>query len=352
MFDWFNSMSASALGVSTYVDTFVTGTSQSSLAVTIPPANNGDLMVMLVACQLYYTTTVPTGWTLSASNAAFTSNRASLYVYSRIKDGTEGSTVTWGPANSATAIAARIMVIPGGDLVMNSSSTFSVTSTSNIPTTNLGVTVPGSLFFRSISARRTSSTPASPTLGWDADMVGMAEVHSNTSFYVTLGMANKYVPSPEYEPDSTSAITPASQYASISFSVSPKVPKTLTFTQKVTLKANQTNSINVETQLLGWNSGATGTVPVNEGLLIQGNGPVTLVGTITRGTFSGTGTAIFKIDGIEIYRVAFTNSAATVAANTTLDVRDGQLLSVHTITNTAGAASQMLTSSTFQINPI
>lgn len=346
------------LKVANFVDSFLTGSSATTLAVSVPNSSQaavGDLMVMVVETNLYYWSGVPVGWELVASNAAFTTDRASIYVYQRIKDGTEAATVTWGPTNSACAIAARVLVIPGADKIVNQSSTFSTSSVSTIPTPSLGVTMPGALFFRMMSLYRTSGTPLTPSPTYDVDMIPMPEVHSNTSFFTTLAMGYKSVlVAPEMEPLYNHTINPTSRYASMSLEVVPKMGRTITATQKATLTAQQDNSarVGLDTDLVNWTASGAGSVASSAGLVIQGEGPVNLTGKIDREYWSGTGTAIFKLDGVEITRMDFASYAATLPAGLNFYVKSGQVLSVTTNTANVGGSSKMQTSSYIQIAPL
>lgn len=348
-------MRPSTLGlkISTYADSFLTGSSATTLAVSLPAATNGDLMVMVVESNLYYWNGVPVGWELVASNAAFTTNRASIYVYQRIKDGTEGATVSWGPANSACAIAARVMVIPGADKIVNQANTFSTSSVSAVPTPALLVTIPGSLFFRALALYRTSGTPLTPSPTYDADMTPMPEVHSNTSFFTTLAMAYKNVgAAPEVEPLANHSMTPTTRYATMSFEVVPKMARTITATQKVTLTAQQNNNPNVDTDLVGWTASGAGSVASSAGLVVQGDGPVNLTGNVSRVYWSGNGTVIVKLDGIEITRIPLTGYGITFPAGLNFYAKSGQTVSVATNTDTSGGSSQITTGSFIQIAPI
>ncbi|MEU2237477.1 hypothetical protein [Streptomyces vietnamensis] len=353
---WFNAdAGGSRLQVSTYVDSYLNGASATTLAVTVPgssQAANGDLMVMVVETNLYYWSGVPAGWELVASNSAFTTNRASIYVYQRVKDGTEAATVTWGPANSACAIAARVLVIPGADKIVNQSSTFSTSSVSLIPTPTLSVTMPGSLFFRMMSLYRTSGTPLTPSPTYGVDMTPMPEVHSNTSFFTTLAMAYKNVPIPELEPLYNHTINPTSRYASMSLEVVPKMGRTIAALQQVTLTASQQNVPTVDTDLVGWTPRDANSTASSAGLVVRGDGPVNLTAKIDREYWSGAGTAIFKLDGVEITRVDFGSYSATLPAGLNFYVKNGQVLSVTTNTANAGGSSKMQPTSYLQITPI
>lgn len=341
------------LKVSNFADSFLTGSSATTLTVTLPAASVGDLMVMVVETNLYHWSGIPVGWELVASNAAFTTNRANIYVYQRIKDGTEGATLTWGPTNSACAIGARVMVIPGAEKILNQSNTFSVSSVAAIPTPSLGVTMPGSLFFRMMSLYRTSGTPLTPSPTYDVDMIPMSEVHSNTSFFTTLAMAYKNVPiAPEFEPLYNHTINPTSRYASMSLEVVPKMGRTIAATQRATLTASQQNIPTVDTDLVNWTASNGSTVVSSAGLVIQGDGPVNLTGKIDREYWSGNGTAIFKLDGVEIARMAFDAYAATLPTGLNFYVKSGQVLSVATNTASAGGSSKIQPSSYIQIAPL
>ncbi|WGH21933.1 minor tail protein [Rhodococcus phage Trogglehumper] len=339
------------LQVSNYADSFLSGTSATTLAVNLPAANIGDLMVMVVETNLYYATAVPTGWELAGSDAQFTTNRISIYVFQRIKDGTEGSTVTFGPTNSACAIAARVLVIPGADKILNWKSTFSVSSVSTVPTPALGVTVPGALFVRALALYKTSNVPAGSGPTYDADMNPMLDVHSNTSFFTTLGMATKLIPQPAVQPLSNHTINPTSRYATMSFEIVPKVPKTLVNTQRVKLSATTQTTPGVENQLLNWDPTDANAVGGVQGLVVQGDGPATLSGNVARPGFNGNWTATYKVDGAEFFSMTASSFGAALPAGLKFYFRQGQVISMYFNAVSTGSNAQVDASTWMALTP-
>lgn len=339
------------LQVSNYADSLLSGTSATTLAVNLPAANIGDLMVMIVETNLYYATAVPAGWEIAGVDAQFTTNRISIYVFQRIKDGTEGATVTFGPTNSACAIAARVLVIPGADKIINWKSTFATTSVSTVPTPALGVTVPGALFVRALALYKTSNSPAGSGPTYDTDMVPMSEVHSNTSFFTTLAMATKPIPQPAAQPLSNHTINPTSRYATMSFEIPPKTAKTLVNTQRVDLAAQTATTPGVENQLYNWNPANGNSVGGVQGLVVQGDGPATLTGRVSRPGFNGNYTVSCKVDGAEFFSLTASSFGADFPAGLKFYFRQGQVISMHFNAVSTGDNAAVSTATWMQIAP-
>lgn len=67
----------------------------SSFDVAIPTASNGNTLVLIVSHEsVNNSVTTPSGWTLIASGVGWTNGVAELRIYRRVRDGTEGATVT------------------------------------------------------------------------------------------------------------------------------------------------------------------------------------------------------------------------------------------------------------------
>ncbi|MEU2228544.1 hypothetical protein [Streptomyces sp. NPDC018347] len=138
----------------------------------------------------------------------------------------------------------------------------------------------------------------------------------------------------------------------MSLEVVPKMGRTIAALQQVTLTASQQNVPTVDTDLVGWTPRDANSTASSAGLVVRGDGPVNLTAKIDREYWSGAGTAIFKLDGVEITRVDFGSYSATLPAGLNFYVKNGQVLSVTTNTANAGGSSKMQPTSYLQITPI
>jgi hypothetical protein len=164
-----------ALPVVESVATGGNATSTNPLSVPLPSGiTSGDLLIVFVANNLARTDTIPSGWTRVA---AIGNSNGQFRIYSRISDGTEGSTLSVTLSNTAgfNSVALRIS---GHDETTPVDVSGTNNTSNNVISPSVTTTVADCLVFRmiGIARDRTFTVPSSHTLQGTATTGGQCDI--------------------------------------------------------------------------------------------------------------------------------------------------------------------------------
>ena len=169
------------------------GTAVTTAPITMP-ANiiTGDLLIMVVKLGATNTATTPTGWTLLSSR----SSTGDSYIYYKISNGSEGSTVNLTPSASShvSAITYRISNYEG-----TPEAAFASTNVNDPPSLTTSWSSTKNLFIAACTTRQSNNAfTAAPTNYSNLKTIG--DPSSGTTTHVRLATATREVNSDTENP--------------------------------------------------------------------------------------------------------------------------------------------------------
>jgi hypothetical protein len=312
-------------------------TAVSSLPITLPTADVGDLRVVIVS---YYNVAanVVSGWDTVGTNIVDFHRMATI---SRRKQAGDPDTISLTFSAATTSLAAKAWTIANGGTatMVGVSGNGTVHGTPSIGTTTKNNVVLRAAF--SGSASYTWSPGPTPY----SDIVAgrrMASAFQLSQAIELLPVVNATVPSNTTWAASTVAIG--------TYFTGP------TTAQKGSLTSTMTGTtINVDNEIGPWTAAGThpGTVLVGNGYRITNGGRATVSLNVTRGNFSGTMIIKLWIDGVLIATQQGGANASTTTLNApVMDLEDASLITATFQSTSNFSGSNNVTAATLEITPV
>lgn len=311
-------------------------TSVSSLPITLPSADVGDLRVVIVS---YYNVAANpvSGWDTVGTNIADFHRMATI---SRRKQAGDPDTISLTFSGATTSLAAKAWTIANGGTatMVGVSGNGTVHGTPAIGTTTKNNVVLRAAF--SGSASYTWSPGPTPY----ADIVAgrrMASAFQLSQAIEALPVVNATVPSNTTWAASTVAIG--------TYFTGP------TTAQKGSLTTSMIGTtLNVDNEIGSWTAAGThpGTVLVGNAYRIINGGRASVSLNVTRGNFAGTMTIKLWLDGVNVATaVGGANASNVVLTSSVMDLEDATLLTATFQSTSNFSGSNNVTAATLEIIP-